>query len=64
MVNHMQFRDGNIQWSIIFTRPLKDWRVDVVFSFFYMLYSLRIRQGDVDRICWSPSKKRKFEVKS
>jgi hypothetical protein len=36
----------------------------VVFSFFEMLYSFRVRQGDVDRICWSPSKRRKFEVKS
>jgi hypothetical protein len=29
-----------------------------------MLYSLRVRQGDVDRMCWIPSKRHKFEVKS
>jgi hypothetical protein len=38
--------------------------VDVVHSFFEMLYSLRVRRGDVDRIYWSRSKRRKFEVKS
>jgi hypothetical protein len=38
--------------------------VDLVSSFFEMLYSLRVRQGDVDRICWIPSKRHKFEVKS
>lgn len=38
--------------------------VDLVHSFFEMLYSLRVRRRDVDRICWSRSKRRKFEVKS
>jgi hypothetical protein len=42
---------------------LQDWE-DAVFSFFEMLYSLRVGQGDVDRTCWSPSKRHKFEVKS
>jgi hypothetical protein len=46
----VQFRDENIQRKIIFTRPMQDWEVDVIFSFFDM-YTLRVRQGDVDRIC-------------
>jgi hypothetical protein len=29
-----------------------------------MLYSLRVRQGDADKICWIPSKGNKFEVRS
>jgi hypothetical protein len=36
----------------------------MVSSFAEMLYSLKIRQGYVDRICWIPSKRHKFEVKS
>jgi hypothetical protein len=32
--------------------------------FLEMLYSLRVRQGDMDRICWIPSKRCKFEVRS
>jgi hypothetical protein len=60
----MQFREGNIHWNVIFTRPVQDWEVEVVLSFFEMLYSFKVRQGDVDRIGWSPSKRSKFEVKS
>jgi hypothetical protein len=54
VVDHMEFRDGNIQWNIIFTRSIQDWEVDVFFSFFKMLYSLRVKQWDMDRICLSP----------
>jgi hypothetical protein len=35
----------------------------VVYFFFEMMYSFKVRQGGVDRIGWSPSKKSKFEVK-
>jgi hypothetical protein len=35
----------------------------VISSFFEMLYSCKISQGNVDRIYWSPSKKGVFEVK-
>jgi hypothetical protein len=28
------------------------------------MYSLKVRQGDMDRICWIASKRHKFEVKS
>jgi hypothetical protein len=64
VADHMQFRDGKIQWNTSFTRPVQDRKVDVVFSLFEMLYFLRVRQGDVDKICWSPSKRWKFEGKS
>jgi hypothetical protein len=32
-------------------------------TFFEVLYFFRVRQGDVDRIGWSPSKRSNFEVK-
>jgi hypothetical protein len=64
VADHMQFRNGNLQWNIFFTRPVHDWEVDLVSSFFELLYSLRVRQGGEDRICWIPSKRRKFEVRS
>jgi hypothetical protein len=38
--------------------------VDLVSSFLEMLYSLRVRQRDVDRICWISFKRYKFEAKS
>jgi hypothetical protein len=51
VADNIQFQDENIHWNVIFTRPVQDWEVDVVFSLFEMLYSFRVRQGDVDRIC-------------
>jgi hypothetical protein len=49
----MQFREGIIQWNVIFTRLVQDWEVEVVVSFFERLYSFQLRQGDEDRIGWS-----------
>jgi hypothetical protein len=31
--------------------------VDLVASFFELLYSIRLRQGGEDKICWIPSNK-------
>jgi hypothetical protein len=36
----------------------------LVTSFFDLLYSIKLRQGGEDKICWIPSKKQKFEVRS
>jgi hypothetical protein len=60
----MQFWNGNIHWNIFFTRPVHDWEVEVVSVFFELLYSQRVRQGGEDKICWIPSKRKSFEVKS
>jgi hypothetical protein len=40
-----------------------DWEVDLVTSFFYIFYSILI-QGSDDKICWTPFKRWKFEVRS
>ena len=42
---------------------MHDWEMDFVSSFFELFYSLILRQGDEDRICWIPFKRRKFEVR-
>jgi hypothetical protein len=36
----------------------------VVSRFFELLYSQRVRHGGKDTICWIPSKRKLFEVKS
>jgi hypothetical protein len=57
------WRNGVVEWNVIFIRSIQDWEMDVISSFFEMLYSCKILQGIVDRIYWSPSKKGVFEVK-
>jgi hypothetical protein len=39
--------EGNIHWNVTFTRLVQNWEVDVVFSFFQMLYTFIARQEDV-----------------
>jgi hypothetical protein len=41
-----------------------DWEVEVVFDFFELLYSQRVRRGGVDKMYWIPSKRKSFQVKS
>ena len=57
------WRNGVVEWNVIFVCAVQDWELDVISSFFEMLYSCRISQGIVDHIRWSPSKKGLFEVK-
>jgi hypothetical protein len=40
VADHMQFRNENLQWNIFFTRPVHDWEVNLVSSFFELLYSI------------------------
>jgi hypothetical protein len=60
--DHMQFQMEGFNGILFFTRPVQDWEVDLVSSFFKMLYSLKVRQEEVDRICRIPSKRHKFGV--
>jgi hypothetical protein len=64
VADNMQYQDGITQWNVIFTRPVQDWELEMVLSFFERLYSLQLRHGEEDRIGWSLSKRSKFEVKS
>ena len=58
------WRNGIVEWNVIFVRSVQDWELDVVSSFFEMLYSCKVSHGNEDCIHWSPSKKGMFEVKS
>jgi hypothetical protein len=58
------WRNGVVEWNVIFIRSIQDWEMDVISTFFERLYSFKLSQGNVDRIYWSPSKKGVFEVKS
>jgi hypothetical protein len=58
------WRNGIVEWNVIFVRSIQDWEVDVISSFFENLYSCKISHGNADCICCSPSKKGTFEVKT
>uniref|UniRef100_A0A2N9GB44 Integrase catalytic domain-containing protein n=1 Tax=Fagus sylvatica TaxID=28930 RepID=A0A2N9GB44_FAGSY len=43
---------------------LGDWELEMIDSFMTLLYSSRIRQGVADSLCWTPSSRGLFEVRS
>jgi hypothetical protein len=63
-VNNLSMVGGVVHWNVLFTRYAQDWEVEMVMSFYEMLYSSRVRHGEVDRVVWILSKRRNFEVKT
>jgi hypothetical protein len=61
---NMQIQNSTILWNILFTRPVHDWEVEVVSRFFDLMYSFKVRYEGEDKICWIPSRRKSFEVKS
>jgi len=49
---------------VSFFRAAYDWEMDVLASFFSLLYSSRVDREGEDQLWWSPSHKGKFDVRS
>jgi hypothetical protein len=64
VVDNLSVVGGVAQWNVLFTRYAQDWEVEMVMSFYELLYSIRIRHGEVDRVLWNLSKKKNFAVKT
>jgi hypothetical protein len=62
--DHMQITNEEIHWNVQFFREVQDWEVEVVLAFYSKLYETRRHVGRVDRICWTPAKRKCFEVSS
>jgi hypothetical protein len=61
---HLVLEDGSYQWDVSFFRAAHDWEVDILTSFFTLLYSTRVDCEGEDQLWWSPSHKGKFDVRS
>jgi hypothetical protein len=53
-----------LHWNVQLFLPVHDWELEEVTHFFALLYSQKIRCGGEDKICWIPSKRNTFDVKS
>jgi hypothetical protein len=62
--DNFNWRNGVMAWNVIFVRAIQDWEMEMISTFFEMLYSCKLSRDNVDRISWSPTKKGVFEVKS
>jgi len=47
---HLNLSSGSLQWHVSFIRAAHDWEVDVLASFFTLLYSYRVRREAEDRL--------------
>jgi hypothetical protein len=54
VVEHVQFLNDTYYWNN-FIKFVHDWEMELVTSFFNLLYSIVLRQGGEGRICWSHS---------
>jgi hypothetical protein len=64
VVAHLILESGSFEWDVRFIRVAHDWEVDVLTSFFTLLYSISLDRDGEDKLWWSPSRKGKFDVRS
>jgi hypothetical protein len=64
MASHLILESESFLWDVIFIRVVHDWEVDVLTSFFTLLYSISLDRDGEDKLWWSPSRKGKFDVRS
>jgi hypothetical protein len=64
VATHLELFGGSNKWNIRFTRAAHDWEVDVIASFFRVLYSVRVKQEGKDKLWLAPSKRGLCDVKS
>jgi hypothetical protein len=64
VADHFCLQGSNHVWDIEFSRLVQDWELVVVDSFIELLYSHVSRSGWMDSLCWTPSRRGIFEVRS
>lgn len=51
VADHLELSNDSYRWNVRLIRTSYNWDVDVFASFFYLLYSLRLRYGGEDKLC-------------
>jgi len=62
VADHLVEVSRSYQWDVSFFQAAHDWEVDVLASFFSLLYSSKVDCEGGDQLWWSPSHKAKFDV--
>jgi hypothetical protein len=47
MKDNFIWRNGAVEWNVIFVHAIQDWEMDVISPFFELQYSCKISQGNV-----------------
>jgi hypothetical protein len=51
---YMDFSSGSLQWNVRFTHTAHNWEVDVLASFYTLLYSHSVRREGKNKLRWAP----------
>jgi len=54
---HLEFFGSSNQWNVNFARAAHDWEVDVLASFFKLVYSTKVSRHSEDKLWWVPPKR-------
>ena len=64
LADNMDFIGGIRQWNVSFLRLVHDWELEVLASFYTLLYSFRVHKEGEHEIWWITSSKGRFDVRS
>ena len=62
IADNMDYIGGICQWNVSFLRLVHDWELEILASFYTLLYSFRTSKEREDKIWWIPSSIGKFDV--
>ena len=64
VVEVMCWTSGRVHWNFQFRHSPQDWEEDSFDRFLAIVYSSKVRGVDPNKVCWKPTKRRGFEVRS
>ena len=64
IADHLPYIGAIRHWDLAFCKPVHDWELEVVASFMELLHSCPLRRGNLDLLCWRPSSRKIFQVRS
>jgi hypothetical protein len=64
VADHLELSSASHQWNINFLKAAHDQEMDLFTLFFTLLYSIRVKQGSEDRLCWIHYKRGLFDFRS
>lgn len=54
---YLEARDGQVSWSPVFAHAVQDWELGELVEFFKLLYSMKVRGIEEDRMRWDLTSK-------
>ncbi len=60
----LSYHNITLHWDVCFFWEAQDWELESITEFIALLYSVKIGSDEHDVLCWNPSSRDIFEVKS